>query len=175
MHPCSWCRADADRSCAFGHVAICLLQTTTDNFLRIGGTPEKISLPIFQRTVSSKNLVPVQGKISLPLYNGQIFCLCPLVCEILLFTLQRTFFQPISGYDRQKILIRKSPSLYNGQFFAVCPGLFKKSERSLLLYNGQIFANWGDLQKSFQFTTDISSEKNRGLLEKSENKNAPGL
>lgn len=36
--------------------------------------------------------------------------------------------------------------------------------------------DWGGISKnSFKFTTDIFSEKNRGLLEKSENKNAPGL
>lgn len=36
--------------------------------------------------------------------------------------------------------------------------------------------DWGGISKnSFQFTMDIFSEKNRGLLEKSENKNAPGL
>lgn len=36
--------------------------------------------------------------------------------------------------------------------------------------------DWGGISKNtFQFTTDIFSEKNRGLLEKSENKNAPGL
>ena len=36
-----------------------------------------------------------------------------------------------------------------------------------------IFCEWGGISpKTFQFTTDIFSEKNRGLLE---NKNAPGL
>ena len=36
--------------------------------------------------------------------------------------------------------------------------------------------DWGGSpKKSFHFTTDIFSEKNRGLIEKSENKNAPGL
>ena len=39
-----------------------------------------------------------------------------------------------------------------------------------------IFYGLGGISKnSFQFTTDIFSEKNRGLLDKSENKNAPGL
>ena len=53
----------------------------------------------------------------------------------------------------------------NGQF----------GERSILsiLLIPIFFADWGGSpQKTFQFTTDIFSEKNRGLLK---NKNAPGL
>ena len=89
------------------------------------------------------------------------------------------------------------PSLYNGQFRAKTWYPLRKN--FLSLYNGHflrllagrakvIFWNrippptlqrtifcelgGGSPQKTFQFTTDIFSEKNRGLLE---NKNAPGL
>lgn len=56
--------------------------------------------------------------------------------------------------------------------FLTCGQIFL-NRIPLLLYNGQFFVNWGGSpQKTFQFTTDIFSEKNRGLLE---NKNAPGL
>ena len=55
-------------------------------------------------------------------------------------------------------------------------GKYFGTEYHLLLYNGQFFVNWGGSpQKTFQFTTDIFSEKNRGLLEKSENKMLPAL
>src|SRR5699024_7806934 len=55
------------------------------------------------------------------------------------------------GTVQRIFLNMKPPSLYNGQFRA---------------------KTWYLLRKiSFHFTTDIFSEKNRGLLEKSENKN----
>src|SRR5699024_10832734 len=66
------------------------------------------------------------------------------------------------------------PSNYNGHFKRET--WYPLRKKSLSLYNGQFFVNWGGSpKKTFQFTTDIFSEKNRGLPEKSENKNAPGF
>ncbi|MBS6859629.1 MAG: hypothetical protein KH202_01685 [Clostridiales bacterium] len=95
--------------------------------------------------------------------------------KILLFTLQRTFFSPISGYGRNKIFhaIKQSPSIYNGQFFLFVRD-FSKNLKDPSYLTTDIFLRIGGVppKNSFQFTTDIFSEKNRGLLE---NKNAPGL
>ena len=75
---------DADRPCAFSHVGIRLLQTTTDNFLRIGGDTRK-NIPSHISTDSlGQKLGTCSEKISL--------------------TLQRTNFLPLSACVRNFVV-----------------------------------------------------------------------
>ena len=168
---------DADRSCAFGHVAIRLLQTTTDNFLRIGGdTRKNIPFPYFNGQFRAKTWYLFREKFLSHFTTNKFSAFVHSCAKSCCSLYNGHSFQPISGYDRQKILIRKVPLTLQRTVFCCLSGLFKKSERSLLLYNGQYFMDWGvSPKKSFHFTTDIFSEKNRGLPEKSENKMLPAL
>ncbi|MBM6927367.1 hypothetical protein [Pseudoflavonifractor phocaeensis] len=111
-------------------------QTTTDNFLRIGGDTRK-NIPFHISTDSfGQKLGTCSEKISLSLYNGH-------------------FIRRLAGKAGIKFPSRKVP-----------PNL----QRTIFYGLGEVSP-----KKSFHFTTDIFSEKNRGLPEKSENKMLPAL
>ena len=111
------------------------------------------------------------------------------------FKLQRTNFYGLGGTPKkifplifQRTVSNKNLvpaqknflSLYNGHSFRRLAGTagikFSRHKLVPLTLQRTNFCELGGIPKnSFHFTTDIFSEKNRGLLDKSENKSAPGL
>ena len=99
-------------------------------------------------------------KISLSLYNGH-------------------FIRRLAGKAGIKFPSRKVPPTLQRTLFRLNAGMAAKyfwtEFPSYFTTDNILWIGGGSPKKSFHFTTDIFSEKNKGLLEKSENKNAPGL
>ena len=97
------------------------------------------------------------------------------------FHISTDSFEQKLGTCSEKI----SLSLYNGHFIRRLAGkagikfpsrkVPPTLQRTLFRLNAGMAAKYFWTEFPSYFTTDIFSEKNRGLLEKSENKNAPGF
>ena len=103
-------------------------QTTTDNFLRIGGGHSK--------------------KYPLSYFNGQFRAKTwYLLRKNFSLTLQRTFYSQISGYDRQKILIRKSPHFTTDSFLLFVRD-FSKNPKDHSYFTTDKFLRIGGISKN---------------------------